>query len=144
MAQSFARFGSQVFLVEAMHGVLPNEDTDASEIIERSILNDGVQLLCCGKELHIKSVGENTHMSVSSHGQHYDIPVDEILVSVGRSPNTDGLLIAKASRSIIGCKRRILKYLRLAIFAPHLSLPTQQMLKLKLSFKMPYFLIHLD
>jgi pyruvate/2-oxoglutarate dehydrogenase complex dihydrolipoamide dehydrogenase (E3) component len=30
-------------------------------------------------------------MSVDSHGQHYDIPVDEILVSVGRSPNTDGL-----------------------------------------------------
>jgi pyruvate/2-oxoglutarate dehydrogenase complex dihydrolipoamide dehydrogenase (E3) component len=30
-------------------------------------------------------------MSVDSHGQHYDIAVDEILVGVGRSPNTEGL-----------------------------------------------------
>lgn len=91
MAQSFARFGSQVFLVEALHGVLPNEDTDASEIVERSILNDGVQLLCCGKDLHVTLVDGVKHMSVDSHGQQYDIPVDEILVSVGRSPNIDGL-----------------------------------------------------
>ena len=30
-------------------------------------------------------------LSVDSHGQQYDIPVDELLVSVGRSPNVDGL-----------------------------------------------------
>ncbi|MDH5562882.1 MAG: mercuric reductase [Nitrospirota bacterium] len=91
IAQSFARFGSQVFLVEAMHGVLPNEDTDASEIVERSILRDGVKLLCCGKDLNIKLVDGVKHMSVDSHGQQYDIPVDEILVGVGRTPNTEGL-----------------------------------------------------
>ena len=91
MAQSFARFGSQVFLVEAMHGILTNEDKDASEIVERSILYDGVQLLCCGKDLNIKLVDGVKHMSVDSHGQHYDIPVDEILVGVGRTPNTDDL-----------------------------------------------------
>src|SRR5262245_35388209 len=32
MAQSFARFGSQVFLIEAMHGILLNEDRDAAEL----------------------------------------------------------------------------------------------------------------
>jgi len=91
MAQSFARFGSQVFLVEAMHGILPNEDHDASEIVERSILRDGVQLLCCGKDLNIKLVDGVKHLTVDSHGQHYNLPVDEILVGVGRSPNTEGL-----------------------------------------------------
>ena len=91
MAQSFGRFGSQVFLVEAMHGVLPNEDKDASEIVERSILRDGIQLLCCGKDLNIKLVDGVKHMSVDSHSQSYDIPVDEILVGVGRTPNTDDL-----------------------------------------------------
>ncbi len=33
MAQSFARFGSEVFLVEAEHGILPREDRDAAEIV---------------------------------------------------------------------------------------------------------------
>ena len=91
MAQSFARFGSQVFLVEAMHGILPNEDRDAADIVEQSILRDGVTLLCCGKDLAITKVDGVTHMSVDSHGQQYDIPVDELLVGVGRSPNTEGL-----------------------------------------------------
>jgi len=91
MAQSFARFGSQVYLVEAMHGLLPNEDRDASEIVERSMVRDGVKLLCCGKDLNIKLVDGVKHMFVDSHDQQYDIPVDDILVGVGRIPNTDGL-----------------------------------------------------
>ena len=91
MAQSFARFGSQVFLVEAMHGILPSEDRDAADIVEQSMVRDGVTLLCCGKDLAITKVDGVTHMSVDSHGQQYDIPVDELLVGVGRSPNTEGL-----------------------------------------------------
>ncbi len=91
MAQTFARFGSRVFLVEAMHGILPNEDRDAAEIVERSIIRDGVQLLCCGKDLNLKMVNDTKQMSVDSHGQHYDLSVDEILVGVGRAPNTENL-----------------------------------------------------
>ena len=91
LAQSFARFGSQVFLVEAMHGILPNEDRDAADIVEQSLLRDGVQLMCCGKDLNIRSTNGAKHLSVDSHGKQYDIPVDEILVSVGRSPNIEGL-----------------------------------------------------
>jgi pyruvate/2-oxoglutarate dehydrogenase complex dihydrolipoamide dehydrogenase (E3) component len=91
LAQSFARFGSQVFLVEAMHGILPNEDRDAAEVVEQSLLRDGVQLLCCGKDLKIKPANGAKHLSVDSHGKQYDIPVNEILVGVGRSPNIEGL-----------------------------------------------------
>lgn len=95
LAQSFARFGSQVFLVEAMHGILPNEDRDAADIVEQSLLRDGVQLLCCGKDLKIKTANGAKHLSVDSHGKQYDIPVDEILVGVGRSPNIEGLELEK-------------------------------------------------
>ncbi len=92
MAQAFARFGSQVFLVEALHGMLPNEDRDAAEVVEQSLRRDGVQLLCCGKDLVIKTSTDGIrHLSVDSHGRHYDIPVDEILVAAGRKPNVEGL-----------------------------------------------------
>jgi pyruvate/2-oxoglutarate dehydrogenase complex dihydrolipoamide dehydrogenase (E3) component len=91
LAQSFARFGSQVFLIEAMHGILPNEDRDAADIVEQSLLRDGVQLRCCGKDLKIQSTNGTRHLSVDSHGKQYDIPVDEILMGVGRSPNIEGL-----------------------------------------------------
>ncbi len=91
LAQSFARFGSQVYLVEALHGILPKEDRDAADIVRESLQRDGVQLLCCGKDLTIGKTDGGKRLTVDSHGQRYDIAVDEILVGVGRAPNVEGL-----------------------------------------------------
>lgn len=91
LAQSFARFGSQVYLIEAMHGIMPNEDRDAAQIVHESMLRDGVQLLCCGKDLNVTKTESGKRFTVDSHGQRYDVTVDEILVGVGRAPNVEGL-----------------------------------------------------
>ncbi len=91
LAQSFARFGSQVYLIEAMHGIMPNEDRDAAEIVHESMLRDGVKLLCCGKDLRVNKTDNGKRLTVDSHGQQYDVTVDEILVGVGRTPNVDGV-----------------------------------------------------
>jgi pyruvate/2-oxoglutarate dehydrogenase complex dihydrolipoamide dehydrogenase (E3) component len=91
LAQAFARFGSQVYLIEAMHGIMPNEDRDAADIVLQSMVRDGVKLLCCGKELQIEKTSNGKRLTVDSHGQRYDITVDEILVGVGRTPNVEGL-----------------------------------------------------
>ncbi len=91
MAQSFARFGSEVFLVEAMHGILPREDPEASEIVRQSLARDGINLLCCGRETKLRKDGDRIRVSLESHGKEYDEPVDALLVSVGRAPNVDGL-----------------------------------------------------
>ncbi len=91
LAQSFARFGSQVFLIEAMHGIMPNEDRDAAEIVQQAMFRDGVKLLCCGKELKVQKTTEGKRLMVDSHGKGYDLVVDEILVGAGRTPNIEGL-----------------------------------------------------
>jgi len=91
MAQSFARFGSEVFLIEAMHGILPREDEDASAIVKDSLLRDGVKLLCCGKGTTISRDADGVRIRLESHGENYDISADQLLVSVGRAPNVEGL-----------------------------------------------------
>jgi pyruvate/2-oxoglutarate dehydrogenase complex dihydrolipoamide dehydrogenase (E3) component len=91
LAQSFARFGSQVYLIEALHGIMPNEDRDAADIVEQQILRDGVKLLCCGKDLNVQKTEGGKRLTVDSHGQRYDVMVDEILVGVGRTPNVEGI-----------------------------------------------------
>jgi pyruvate/2-oxoglutarate dehydrogenase complex dihydrolipoamide dehydrogenase (E3) component len=91
LAQAFARFGSQVYLVEALHGILPNEDRDAAEIVQKSMERDGVTLLCCGKDLTVLRTENGKRLTVDSHGRQYDVTVDEILVGVGRTPNIEGL-----------------------------------------------------
>ena len=91
MAQSFARFGSEVFLVEAEHGILPREDRDAAEIVLEKMMGDSVKLLCCGKELKLARDPNGVRLQVGSHGKEYDVLVDQLLVAVGRAPNVEGL-----------------------------------------------------
>ncbi|MDE3118903.1 MAG: mercuric reductase [Nitrospirota bacterium] len=91
LAQAFARFGSQVYLVEALHGILPNEDRDAAEIVQAALARDGVTLLCCGKDVQAGKTEGGKRLTVDSHGRRYDVTVDEILVGVGRQPNVEGL-----------------------------------------------------
>jgi pyruvate/2-oxoglutarate dehydrogenase complex dihydrolipoamide dehydrogenase (E3) component len=90
MAQTFARFGAEVVLVEAEHGVLPREDRDAADLVQRSLERDGVRLLCCGKNLEVRNE-EGIRLKVESHGQGHDEPVDQLLIAVGRAPNVEGL-----------------------------------------------------
>lgn len=90
LAQSFAQFGSNVFLVEAEHGILPREDREAAEIVQRAMARDGVKLLCCGRNLNVGNEG-GLRLTVDSHGQSYDEIIDKLLVGVGRAPNVENL-----------------------------------------------------
>jgi pyruvate/2-oxoglutarate dehydrogenase complex dihydrolipoamide dehydrogenase (E3) component len=96
LAQAFARFGSRISLIEAMHGVLPNEDRDAAHVLEQQLVKDGVTLLCCAQGLHVSNTTNGKRLTGISHDRPYDVIVDEILVGVGRTPNTEGLGLESA------------------------------------------------
>jgi pyruvate/2-oxoglutarate dehydrogenase complex dihydrolipoamide dehydrogenase (E3) component len=90
LAQSFVQLGAQLFLIEAEHGILPREDREAAEIVEKAIVRDGVNLLCCGRKLEVKD-DDGIRLTVESHGQGYDHPIDKLLVAVGRAANVEDL-----------------------------------------------------
>jgi len=92
LAQAFARFGSDVHLIEATHGILPREDPDAADIVRQSLLRDGVKLYCCGKQLTVSPAdGAAIRLTVDSHDRAYDLVVDKLLVAAGRTPNVEHL-----------------------------------------------------
>ena len=90
MAQAFAQFGSEVFLVETEHGILPREDRDAAEIVQRRMVRDGVRRLGFGRNLVVRS-NAGIRLTVESQSGEYDEPVDQLLVAVGRTPNVENL-----------------------------------------------------
>ncbi len=96
MAQVFARLGSEVYLVEASHHILPREEPEASEIVKDTMLRDGVRLLCCGRKTELRRDGSQIHLYVNSHEISYDEPVDKLLVAVGRAPNVESLELEAA------------------------------------------------
>jgi pyruvate/2-oxoglutarate dehydrogenase complex dihydrolipoamide dehydrogenase (E3) component len=96
IGQTFAQLGADVFIIEAMHGILQKEDADCSEIVRKAMLRDGVKLLCCGKEVQISQAQDGIRLQLESHGEGYDEVVDQLLVAVGRTPNIEALNLETA------------------------------------------------
>jgi len=111
LAQAFARFGSQVTLLEMEPRVLPREDPDAASLIAQSLVSDGVQLLC---NAHIESAGTDVNsktLTVVHQGASTTLPFDQILIGAGRRPNIENLGLdsvgVKTDRSGVVVDRRL-------------------------------------
>ncbi|HTQ23380.1 MAG TPA: mercuric reductase [Candidatus Binataceae bacterium] len=91
LAQTFRRFGSEVWLLEALERILPREDRDAAAIVERAIIGDGVELLAGCKVTSVGQGAAGRIVRLEHQGANREIEVDEILVTAGRAPNVEGL-----------------------------------------------------
>jgi pyruvate/2-oxoglutarate dehydrogenase complex dihydrolipoamide dehydrogenase (E3) component len=91
LAQAFARFGAQVFLLEGEGQILPREDRDAAEQVARALSRDGVELRLATRVERIERDGAARAIHVTSGGGTGRLAVDATLVAVGRAPNVEGL-----------------------------------------------------
>lgn len=91
MAQSFARFGSHVSLIEMGDHILGREDHDAARIVQQQLIADGVDIICNSRNLAVSPSENGIRLTGQQDDQSYDVVVDQLLVAVGRAPNTDGL-----------------------------------------------------
>jgi len=91
MAQAFARFGSEVTLIESTAGILPREDREASAILRAALERDGVRILCDGKDLAVAPASEGIGWTLASGGREHRGLADRLLIAAGRAPNVEGL-----------------------------------------------------
>ena len=93
LAQTFQRLGSKVTLLNDVGHVLPREDADAAEVVQKAFVRDGVTLLQGVKITRAEKTAEGKVL----HHETGSVTVDEILLGAGRVPNTDGLGLEAAS-----------------------------------------------
>lgn len=91
LAQAFARFGSQVSLLEVAPQILIREDRDAAERIQAALVKDQVNTLVGCNITHIGTDGDEKVIRFEHQGSQTQLRVDEILLGVGRAPNVEGL-----------------------------------------------------
>ena len=97
MAQAFARFGSDVTLIEMTSRILPREDADAAAIVQARMRKDGVRLALDAAISGVERQPDGTKLiRYAAGGAEHEIEADEILVGVGRAPNVDGLGLEQA------------------------------------------------
>jgi pyruvate/2-oxoglutarate dehydrogenase complex dihydrolipoamide dehydrogenase (E3) component len=91
LAQTFARLGTEVTIIEMAEQFLPREDADAVEVLLRAFERDGVDVRLLTTLTRVEAPGGAKLLQLETDGKPATLEVDEILVGVGRSPNVDGL-----------------------------------------------------
>ncbi|MCK9419325.1 MAG: mercuric reductase [Nitrospirae bacterium] len=91
LSQAFARMGSEVTIIETANHLLVREDADAAELVQQSMLRDGVKLSLNAKILKTEKRGADKVITLEQGGKTVELTGDEILVSVGRAPNVNGM-----------------------------------------------------
>ena len=91
MAQAFARFGSEVTILDAGERLLAHDDADAARVVERALIAEGVTVQH-GANVHAarRDRDERT-LDYEVDGRRSMVSGDAILVAAGRAPNVDGL-----------------------------------------------------
>ena len=101
-AQAMRRFGSRVTIIQHGKQLLEGEDTDVSEGLLELMKDEGVEVLM---ESEIQSVtgrsGSGVQLQVRTAGSDRSISASDILVAVGRTPNTDRLHAEKGNVRLV-------------------------------------------
>ena len=88
-------FGTKVTLVEALPRILPNEDDDVSQAVERSFKKQGITCMAGAKVDALKDNGDSVTATITTrNGKVQEITADVCLVAIGVVPvvpNANGL-----------------------------------------------------
>ncbi|MBQ9830428.1 MAG: dihydrolipoyl dehydrogenase [Akkermansia sp.] len=80
-------FGTKVTLVEALPRILPNEDDDVSQAVERSFKKQGITCMAGAKVDALKDNGDSVTATITAkNGKVQEITADVCLVAIGVVP----------------------------------------------------------
>ncbi|MEN8168469.1 MAG: FAD-dependent oxidoreductase [Pseudomonadota bacterium] len=90
LAQAFARFGSQVTIVEMLPRLMIREDAEVADRVMQRFEEEGINLLMGHRATEFVLHGDEKRLICDRDGEQVVVPYDQVLVAVGRRPNTTG------------------------------------------------------
>lgn len=103
LGQAFARLGARVTIVEMADRLLIKEEPAASELIARRLRAEGVELHLGARAVRGELGADGTRQLVVDDGTgEQRLPLDRLLVAVGRTPRTVGLGLDAAGVEVDG------------------------------------------
>lgn len=85
-AAFLAQLGARVTIIEFLERLLPFEEPETSEFIEKEMRKAGVDILCPAKVECMASGADSVEITVSRAGQTLSVAADIALVCTGRRP----------------------------------------------------------
>jgi pyruvate/2-oxoglutarate dehydrogenase complex dihydrolipoamide dehydrogenase (E3) component len=91
-AQAYRRFGSRVTIIQQGSQLLSQEDPDVSGEMQRILCDEGIECLVAARTLSVHGrSGKDVTLAVRTPAGQQRIEGSDILVAVGRTPNTAGI-----------------------------------------------------
>ncbi|MEC9321471.1 MAG: dihydrolipoyl dehydrogenase [Chloroflexota bacterium] len=87
----YRSYGSEVTIVELMDRIIPNEDQEISETLDKSFRDQGIESRTSASVEAIEINGDIATVKISENGSNSEIECDKVLVAVGVQGNTDGI-----------------------------------------------------
>jgi len=94
LGQAFARLGSQVTMLQRPDRIIPKDEPEASAALHKRLVAEGVTILTNTEVVGVAQPGGAQGPKVvtaRTPNGPVEIAADELLVSIGRSPNVQGL-----------------------------------------------------
>jgi pyruvate/2-oxoglutarate dehydrogenase complex dihydrolipoamide dehydrogenase (E3) component len=91
LAQAFQRLGCQVTIITRGSRILPREDPDVSSLLTRGFEHEGIRLVVEAEIRRVERKNGDRVIHFARGTSEEKVAGTEILVSVGRVPNTEGL-----------------------------------------------------
>lgn len=90
-AYYFNEFGTKVHIVEMMDRILPNEDREVSEEVEKNFERSGIKISKGMKVSKIQSMKNSAKVFLKNAGSEKTIKAEKVLLAVGVTGNIDDL-----------------------------------------------------
>ena len=118
LAQFFARFDVKVTQIQRSPHVLREFDADAGDVINTVFQREGIKLFTGTKLLNARRNGKRKVIEFEQNGKKLRAEADEILLALGRSPNTATLGLENAG--VATENGRIIANAQMRTSAPHI------------------------
>lgn len=99
-AQMFRRFGAMVTVVERAPHLIAREDEEVSEAIRDILMAEGVAIRTGADCIRLAPDPEGVRVHVSCTADPSDVVGSDVLLAVGRTPNTDDLGLESAGVAV--------------------------------------------
>lgn len=100
LAQTFARAGVQVTVLELLPRIAPFEEEDVSAALTKYLEQEGLRIVTGFETRRVEHQDGRNTLAGEKDGSEISIEADELLVATGRRPNTEGLGLAQVGVNV--------------------------------------------
>lgn len=96
IGQGFKHLGSEVTLVDKIPHLFPKEDKEVYELMENRLSSEGINLKLNSKIIRVSKEQDKYKIEIEQNGVSEIISSDKLLVAMGRTPNSNNLMLNNA------------------------------------------------